>query len=146
MSHVDEKDQARTIVEKGTQNSISATPKKKQSRESLFSKETIYYASLCCLTVNNCDSSNYIDFLKTKHPHHEFSEASISRTREGEVDRYLVVKEGKTYYIAFKGEQSLMEWKKNYGSFDEGTTVLQQFSLQLQYNYYYNNTLLLSYL
>ena len=116
-------DQARKMFEKETKINFSRTPKRKQPRQCMFTKETVYYASLCCLTVSNCDSSNYLDFLKTKHPHHEFSEASLSRTREGEVDRYLVVKEGKTYYIAFKGEQNLMEWKKKYGSFEEGIRI-----------------------
>ena len=96
---------------------------KKQPEEPLFSKDTLYHASLCCLTVHNCDTSNYHDFLRTKHPHNEFSEASLSRQKQGElnVDRYLIARQGKTYYVAFKGEPNLEVWKTKFKSFEEGT-------------------------
>ena len=86
----------------------------------LFSKESVYYASLCCLTVNRCDASNYHKFLATSHPHHSITAVSLSRPRENEVDRYLIAVSGKTCYISFKSETSLTEWKRLYHSFEEG--------------------------
>lgn len=93
-------------------------------QEDLFSKHTVYHASLCCLTVNHCDTTTYHEFINDKKPRHSFSEVSISRTRDCEVDRHLIAFERKRYYIAFKGEPNLSQWPKKFKSFEEGDSFI----------------------
>ena len=84
----------------------------------LFSKEVVYHASLCCMVVN---SPSGREVLTSDHNCHLLDEVSFSRPKEGQpVDRYLIARQGKTYYVAFKGELVLDNWRKNFRSFEEG--------------------------
>ena len=76
--------------------SLPATKDKKL----LFTKDIVYHASLCCLLASTVIDKKQ---LVTTHNRHLLEEVSISKPREGEVDRYLIARYGKTYY-AFKGE------------------------------------------
>ena len=97
---------------------ISAT--KDTQVESLFCKDTVYHASLCCHAVNNYDAGNYQNFFKNKElvPGHSFSAVSFSRLKE---EKFLIAQKGEsTFYFAFQGKLSLSEWGKEYTSFSEG--------------------------
>lgn len=83
----------------------------------LFSKEVVYHASLCCLLVST-NSDKHL--LVTDHNRHLFEEVSISKSKDSIVDRYLIARQGKTYYVAFKGELILNKWKRQFKSFEEG--------------------------
>ena len=100
-----------------------APAQKLQAQQSLFCKDTVYHGSLCCLTVNKCDAGNYHHFLNSQRNHHTFQSASLSRIPAkdpDEVDRYLIALQDKTYYVAFKGESNLLQWKDKFKSFEEG--------------------------
>ena len=89
----------------------------------LFCKETLYHASLCCYAVSNCDANTYQKFFNKDFPNHSLEEASFSRSRDRErVDRYLIARHDKTYYVAFQSEPLLAQWPK-FTSFQEGTCV-----------------------
>ena len=84
----------------------------------LFNKEVVHHASLCCMVINSPSGK---EVLTSDHNRHLLEEISISRPKEGQlVDRYLIARQGKTYYVAFKGELVLDNWRKNFRSFEEG--------------------------
>ena len=85
----------------------------------LFCEDTVYHASLCCVAVNTRDSSNYKGFFTRDFPNHRFEEVSMSICRDG-VDRYLIARKGKTYFIAFQSESSFSKWQQHYRSFEQG--------------------------
>ena len=91
-----------------------------EAKEPLFSKDTVYHASICSRAINECDAGNYQKFFKTKEkvPGHSFEEVSISRSKQ---DRYLVARQGEsTFYFAFQSEPDLSRWLKLFKSFSEG--------------------------
>ncbi len=89
--------------------------------EPLFCEDTVYHASLCCYAVSTKDSSNYKDFFNREYPNHQFEAASLSVSRDREdVDRYLIAKKGKTYFIAFQSEPSFTQWTQLFQSFERG--------------------------
>ena len=93
---------------------------KEITRPPLFCKETLYHASLCCYAVCTRDANTYKDFFKKDFPNHNLEEVSLSLSRDREeVDRYLIAKHGKTYYVAFQSEPLLAQWL-NFSSFEEG--------------------------
>ena len=88
----------------------------------LFSKETLYHAGLCCCATSTCDAATYKDFFKREG--HSLEEASISRMPEidqKKIDRYLIARQGKTYYVAFQSKPHLSQWANEHLSFKEGT-------------------------
>ena len=89
----------------------------------ILNKEIVHHASLCCLMVSTADKEQLI----TTHNRHLLEEISISKARDGEVDRYLIARNGKTYYVAFKGELILENWKKQFKSFEEGEFLKTKF-------------------
>ena len=91
-----------------------------ETKEPLFCKDTVYHASICSRTINECDAGNYQKFFKTKEkvPGHSFQEVSISRSKQ---DRYLIAQQGEsTFYFAFQSEPDLSKWPKLFKSFSEG--------------------------
>ena len=105
-------------------NSAELTsPADPQHTESLFSKDTIYHASICCQALTCCTAGDYQKFFKEKVPGHSFQAVSISRpTPDGKQhERYLIAKQGESkYYIAFESQPVLSQWPKKYHSFIEG--------------------------
>ena len=97
--------------------------------EPLFSKDTVYHASLCCQAVSSCTAGNYQQFFKNKElvPGHSFNAVTISRPRHDRSSRreqYLIAKQGdSTYYIAFQSEADLREWPKKCTSFIQGQCI-----------------------
>ena len=94
----------------------------------LFSKEVVYHASLCCVAVNSPSGKN---LLVSDHNRHLLEEVSIARPKEGQVDRYLIARQGKTYYVAFKGELNLDNWRKHFKSFEEGKYIIMSYHIYL---------------
>ena len=86
--------------------------------QKVFCDDAVYHATLCSYAVSTCDTKNFKDFFKDYH--HSFDEASLSIPRDQEVDRYLIARKAKTYFIAFKGELLLSDWQKQFTSFAEG--------------------------
>ena len=97
--------------------------------EPLFSKDTVYHASLCCQAVSSCTAGDYQQFFKNKElvPGHLFDAISISRPRHDSNslrEQYLIAKQGdSTYYIAFQSEADLREWPKKCASFIQGQCI-----------------------
>ena len=100
-----------------------------ESIKPLFCEDTVYHASLCCYAVGTRDATNYTKFFSENK--HQFDELSLSRSRDNEdVDRYILAKKGKTYYLAFLSEPLFSEWLKKFNSFEHG---------QLKPTHYYSN-------
>lgn len=84
----------------------------------LFTKDTLYHASLCCQAVSTCTVAVFKKFFNGKGHNLKEVSMSISQNREN-VDRYIIAKQGNIVYIAFQSEPSLSEWK-GHKSFTEG--------------------------
>ena len=107
------------------QVSLNGSPdspeEEKESEVPLFCEDTVYHASLCCYAVGTRDSSNYKDFFDKDFPCHKFDEVSISIARDKEdVDRYLIARKGRTYFISFLSEPKFSQWPELFTSFDHG--------------------------
>ena len=83
----------------------------------LFCEDTVYHASLCCCAIGTKDALSYKKFFTDSK--HLFEELSFSHSRE-DVDRYIIARKGKTYFIAFQSEPFLLEWLKHYDSIEHG--------------------------
>ena len=93
---------------------------KKEEELPLFSKDTLYHASLCCHAVSACTAGNYEIFLNSKSHLLEEVSMSISQYKEN-VDRYIIAKCGNTIFVAFQGEPTLSNWMNSpYASFIDG--------------------------
>ena len=99
--------------------------------EPLFSKNTVYHASICCQALASCTDGNYQKFFKDRKnvPGHSFEAVSISRPSPGQQhERYLIAKQGESkYYIAFESQPDLSPWQKKYRSFIEGDLLIHHF-------------------
>ena len=99
----------------------------------LFCKDTIYHASICSHVVSTCDAGDYQRFFKNKQlvPGHSFRAVSLSRSKQ---NPFLIATTGEsTYYFAFKGETNLLQWTKQFKSFNEGRWNHFQYVLMLHY-------------
>ena len=101
------------------------SPADPQHTEPLFTKDTIYHASICCQALTCCTAGDYQKFFKDtqKVPGHSFQAVSISRpTPDGKQhERYLIAKQGESkYYIAFESQPVLSQWPKKCHSFIQG--------------------------
>ena len=86
----------------------------------LFSKDTLYHASLCCHAVSVCTAGNYEVFLNSKSHLLKEASMSISQCKEN-VDRYIIAKCGNTIFVAFQSEPTLSNWMDSpYTSFIDG--------------------------
>ena len=104
----------------------SSPSDEKEKLPPLFCKETLYHASLCCYAVSTCDANTYQKFFNKDFPNHSLEEASLSRSRDREqVDRYLIARHDKTYYVAFQSEPLIAQWPK-FTSFQEGMCINTQ--------------------
>lgn len=93
----------------------------KEKLPPLFCEDTVYHACLCSYATSTRTAANYKDFFNKDFPQHSLEEASLSRSQDKEdVDRYLIARQGKTYYVAFQSEPFLSEWMKKFSSFEEG--------------------------
>ena len=87
----------------------------------LFCEDTVYHACLCSYATSTRTAANYRDFFSKDFPQHSLEEASLSRSQDKEdVDRYLIARQGKTFYVTFQSEPFLSEWMKKFSSFEEG--------------------------
>ena len=100
--------------------------------EPLFSKDTVYHASICCQALASCNAGDYQKFFKDREkvPGHSFEAVSISRPSPGQQhERYLIAKQGESkYYIAFESQPDLSPWQKKYRSFIEGDLLIYHLS------------------
>ena len=98
----------------------SNQPSTKEDKK-LFCDDVIYHATLCSHAASTCDENDFKKFFNEDHQHHNLDEASLSITRKREeVDRYLIARKGKIYFIAFKSESLLSDWQEKFTSFAEG--------------------------
>lgn len=88
--------------------------------EPLFTKDSLYHASLCCHIVSTCNTANFKKVLSGSG--HNLEEVSLSISQDHEnVDRYLIAKQGNVVYMAFQSEPTLSKWMDcKYGSFSNG--------------------------
>ena len=95
--------------------------KRKPEKRPLFCKDTVYHATLCCYAVSTCTAATYNEFFLKDFPQHSLEEVSFSRSQDRkEVDRYLIARQGKTYYVALRSEPLLTNWGKEFASFEKG--------------------------
>ena len=91
---------------------------------SLFSEDTVYHACLCSLATSTCTVADYKDFFNKKFPEHSLEEISLSRSQDREdVDRYLIARQGKAFYVAFQSEPFLSDWMGKFTSFEQGMYI-----------------------
>ena len=101
----------------------------------LFCEDTVYHACLCSYATSTRTAANYKDFFNKDYPQHSLEEASISRSQDKEdVDRYLIARQGKTYYVAFRSEPFLSEWMKKFSSFEEGEKMIRTLIILASYH------------
>ena len=102
-------------------NSPESSEEEQENEKPLFCEDTVYHASLCCYAVSTRDANDYKSFFEKDFPNHNFDEVSLSISRDREdVDRYLIAKKGKTYFIAFQSELNFSQWPKQFKSFKQG--------------------------
>jgi hypothetical protein len=85
----------------------------------LFSKDTLYHASLGCYIVNTCND----EIFGLSRPGHRFLEAtmSIRGMQKAYVDRYMIAKRADdTYFVVFQSERTTGAWMTKYASFADG--------------------------
>ena len=100
---------------------VNLVPRKTEdtSPPSLFSKDTLYHASLCCEAINFSHPGNPLSFFQDKKPQHNLTGVSFSQTRDG-ITPYLIAKQQDIIYVAFRSISSVSEWTQNAQSFNEG--------------------------
>jgi hypothetical protein len=102
-------------------SSPDSSEEESEVEKPLFCEDTVYHASLCCVAVNSRDSTNYKSFFEKDYPHC-FEEVSMSICRD-RVDRYLIARKEKTYFIAFQSELSFSKWPELFSSFEQGQLI-----------------------
>jgi hypothetical protein len=105
-----------------TKSSPDSSEEESEVEKPLFCEDTVYHASLCCVAVNSRDSTNYKSFFEKDYPHC-LEEVSMSSCRD-RVDRYLIARKEKTYFIAFQSEPSFSKWLELFTSFEQGQSPL----------------------
>ena len=93
----------------------------REVEEPLFCEDTVYHASLCCLAVSTRDANNFKSFFDREYTCHHFEEASLSISQDRkDVDRYLIARKEKIFFVAFQSESSLSKWPQQFNSFEHG--------------------------
>ena len=111
-------------LEKESSDQSSPDQEGEEKLPPLFCEATVHHACLCSLAAATCTAGDHKDFFNNKFPEHSLEEASLSRSQDREdVDRYLIAKQGKVYYVAFQSEPLLSDWMKKFSSFEEGMQV-----------------------
>lgn len=98
-------------------------PASKASDPSLFCKDTLYHASLCCGAINAHSPANVHTYMyfQSKKPRHDLTEVSFSQESD-ELTPYLIAKQKDIIYVAFRGIPFLSKWiDTTYTSFNEGS-------------------------
>ena len=106
-------------------HSLVQTPQPEEPTQPLFSKDTLYHASLCCEAVSMHNAANFKMFFQRSAHHLDEVSMSISEGRES-VDQYLIAsfQKTKTLYVAFQSQGTLSRWKSTYNSFEEGLLLI----------------------
>jgi GTP-binding protein EngB required for normal cell division len=122
MQEVDKADEKLTIEQRKV---VKSVVKEAEPAPSLFSKDTLYHACLCCDALSDPNPANPLSYFQNKNPHHSLKEVSFSQNRDS-ITPYLIAREGDVIYIAFQSTPLLSKWKEIAPSFDEG--LMQQSS------------------
>ena len=121
-----------SVYEGAVKELVSNTSEKSSKEESfpnedekklppLFCENTVHHACLCSLAASTCTAADYRDFFNKKFPEHSLEEASLSSSQDREdVDRYLIARHDKVYYVAFQSEPLLSDWMEKFSSFEKG--------------------------
>ena len=120
----------------GQSQSLVQIPQPEEPTQPLFSKDTLYHASLCCEAVSMHNAANFkIFFQKSAHNLDEVS-MSIFEGREN-VDQYFIAssQKTKTLYVAFQSQGTLSGWKSMYNSFEEGLLLIISICIDRVYLY-----------
>ena len=110
-----------SLIPEERSTSLPSVPEEdEKSIKPLFCKENVYHASLCCFALATKDiiinHNKVFDELQ-----HQFEELSVSRSRDCEdVDRYIIARKERTYFIAFLSEPNYLEWPNRFKSFEQG--------------------------
>ena len=91
----------------------------KYQKPLLFSKDTLYHASLCCEAISGPLQPEPLSFFRNKKPHHGLTQVSFSQSRD-EITPYLIARQNNVVYAAFKSDMQISEWLGGASSFTEG--------------------------
>ena len=97
-------------------------PDQKAGPPLLFTKDTLYHASLCCYIVNMYNDLNYEALGLNISNMFEEATMSIRGMQKAYVDRYMIAKRHgvDTYFVVFQSERTLCAWNSKYASFTDG--------------------------
>ena len=90
-----------------------------QQKSVLFSKDTLYHASLCCEALSDSMPLDHLSFFRDKKPHHNLTEVSFSQSRD-DITPYLIARQKDVIYVAFKSTPEVLKWLEKTSSFNEG--------------------------
>lgn len=93
--------------------------KEANTKPSLFSKDTLYHACICCEAINFSSSANPRSYFESRNPRHNITEVSFSQSRDN-ITPYLIAKQDDVIYVAFQSMPFLSKWLETVSSFDEG--------------------------
>ena len=114
-----EVDKASKKLKREVQRVAMPLAEKKHQEPPLFSKDTLYHASICCEAINDVMPSNPLSFFRNKKPQHSLTEVSFSQCKDGTTP-YLIAKQNDVVYVAFQGVPEVSQWMKSASSFNEG--------------------------
>ena len=92
-------------IQPSTSPSSAAEQPNKYS--SLFCKENVYHACLCCKAISTCSHKNIKEFFMDKLQSNDHKLEEVSMSLSG---HYLIAKSQNTLIFAFSGEKSFMSW------------------------------------
>lgn len=94
----------------------------------LYSKESVYHASLCAYVVSSTQRSSKLSDLIPSEGH-TFKEMSLSKHSDRQ-RMFIAMKDDGVVYIAFEGETKIEEWLR-YSSIQEGLFSVALFILMI---------------
>ena len=105
-----------------TPEPVEPTVSSPSKQPSLFSKDILHHATLCCQAVSTCNAGSFMSFFTDQASNHILQEVSMSISSEKKnVDRYIIAKQGNIIYVAFESEPTLTRWMEGtYTSFEDG--------------------------
>jgi len=83
--------------------------------------DVVQNASICADAVNVCEPHTFLNFFNNDIHSHSLDEVSLSQpSPQGDVPKYLIGRQGTTYYAAFPDSCNLSWWMHTWKSFEEG--------------------------
>ena len=101
---------------------VPAASMAREAEPPVLSPSLLYHALLCSKAVTTCSNTSGVhDFFCQVG--HKLEEASLS-TQGNDVNKYMMAKNGDTFYLAFQSEMSITQWLSVHNTFEEGKKVI----------------------